>query len=165
VVAQQPLATRGVRCGWHRTSHYSYFGHEEWRADAAEVKSLESALAVRGRLLAAFEAAEAESSAEARDAWLTFIVVGAGPTAVEMAGQIGELARDTLRDEFRAIDPRRARILLVEAADRVLTSSGFVLAAVLIVSRERRHERRTERRSPARRATPVTVRVDVDRFG
>jgi NADH:quinone reductase (non-electrogenic) len=110
-------------------SHYSYFGHEEWRAHAAEVKSLESALAVRGRLLAAFEAAEAESSAEARDAWLTFVVVGAGPTGVEMAGQIGELARDTLRRDFRSIDPRRARIVLVEAADRVLTSFPPALSA------------------------------------
>jgi NADH dehydrogenase len=110
-------------------SHYSYFGHEEWRAHAAEVKSLESALAVRSRLLAAFEAAEAESSAEARDAWLTFVVVGAGPTGVEMAGQIGELARDTLRRDFRSIDPRRARILLVEAADRVLTSFPPALSA------------------------------------
>jgi NADH:ubiquinone reductase (H+-translocating) len=103
-------------------SHYSYFGHEEWRAHAAEVKSLESALAVRSRLLAAFEAAEAEPNADARDAWLTFVVVGAGPTGVEMAGQIAELARDTLRRDFRTIDPARARILLVEAADRVLTS-------------------------------------------
>ncbi len=110
-------------------SHYSYFGHEEWRAHAAQVKSLESALAVRSRLLAAFEAAEAESSAEAPDAWLTFVVVGAGPTGVEMAGQIGELARDTLRRDFRSIDSRRARILLVEAADRILTSFPPSLSA------------------------------------
>jgi NADH:ubiquinone reductase (H+-translocating) len=103
-------------------SHYSYFGHEEWRMHAAEVKSLESALAVRSRLLAAFEAAESEPNTDARDAWLTFVVVGAGPTGVEIAGQIAELARDTLRRDFRTIDPRRARILLVEAADRVLTS-------------------------------------------
>ncbi len=92
-------------------SNYSYFGHNEWRVHAAEVKSLESALAVRSRLLAAFEAAEAEPSADARDAWLTFVVVGAGPTGVEMAGQIAELARDTLRRDFRTIDPRRARIV------------------------------------------------------
>ena len=110
-------------------SHYSYFGHEEWRMHAAEVKSLESALAVRSRLLAAFEAAEGEPNAEARDAWLTFVVVGAGPTGVEMAGQIAELARDTLRRDFRTIDPRRARILLVEAADRVLTSFPPSLSA------------------------------------
>ena len=69
-------------------SHYSYFGHDELRTYAAEVKSLESALAVRSRLLAAFEAAEAEPSADARDAWLTFVVVGAGPTGVEMAGVV-----------------------------------------------------------------------------
>ena len=104
-------------------SSYSYFGHEEWRMHAGEVKSLESATAVRSRLLAAFEAAEAEPNADARDAWLTFVVVGAGPTGVEIAGQIAELARDTLRRDFRAIDPRGARILLVETADRVLTSS------------------------------------------
>ncbi|MGH2712474.1 MAG: NAD(P)/FAD-dependent oxidoreductase [Thermoleophilaceae bacterium] len=110
-------------------SYYSYFGHEEWRLHAAEVKSLESALAVRSRLLAAFEAAEGEPNAEARDAWLTFVVVGAGPTGVEMAGQIAELARDTLRRDFRTIDPRHARILLVEAADRVLTSFPPSLSA------------------------------------
>jgi NADH dehydrogenase len=110
-------------------SHYSYFGHEEWRMHAAEVKSLESALAVRSRILAAFEAAETERNAEQRDAWLTFVVVGAGPTGVEMAGQIAELARDTLRRDFRTIDPRRARILLVEAADRVLTSFPPSLSA------------------------------------
>src|SRR5437773_2614211 len=103
-------------------SHYSYFGHDEWRTYAAEVTSRESALAVRSRLLAAFEAAEAEPSADARDAWLTFVVVGAGPTGVEMAGQIAELARDTLRRDFRSIDPRHARVLLVETADRVLTT-------------------------------------------
>jgi NADH:ubiquinone reductase (H+-translocating) len=80
-------------------------------------------------LLAAFEAAEGEPNAEARDAWLTFVVVGAGPTGVEMAGQIAELARDTLRRDFRTIDPRRARILLVEAADRVLTSFPPSLSA------------------------------------
>jgi NADH dehydrogenase len=103
-------------------SRYSYFGHDEWSDHAAEVKSLESALTVRNRLLSAFEAAEWESDAERRAALLTFVVVGAGPTGVEMAGQIGELARDTLRADFRRIDPRTARILLVEAADRVLTT-------------------------------------------
>jgi NADH:ubiquinone reductase (H+-translocating) len=103
-------------------SRYSYFGHDDWREHAAEVKSLESALVVRSRLLSAFEAAEAEHDDARRRAWLTFVVVGAGPTGVEMAGQIAELARDTLRKEFRAIDTRNARILLVEAADRVLTT-------------------------------------------
>jgi NADH dehydrogenase len=104
---------------------------------ADEVKSLESALAFRSRLLSAFEAAESEPNAAARDAWLTFVVVGAGPTGVEMAGQIAELARDTLRRDFRAIDTRGARILLVEAADRVLTSFPRSLSAKAERSLER----------------------------
>jgi NADH:ubiquinone reductase (H+-translocating) len=103
-------------------SRYSYFGHDEWQHVAPEVKSLESALATRARILSAFEAAEMESDDEQRRGWLTFVVVGAGPTGVEMAGQIAELARDTLRRDFRAVDPRGGRILLVEIADRVLTS-------------------------------------------
>jgi NADH:ubiquinone reductase (H+-translocating) len=110
-------------------SRYSYFGHDDWSEHAAEVKSLESALVVRSRLLSAFEAAEEEQDADRRAAWLTFVVVGAGPTGVEMAGQIGELAQDTLRHDFRAIDPRTARILLVEAADRVLTTFPPSLSA------------------------------------
>jgi NADH dehydrogenase len=117
-LATIPYDTLIVACG----SRYSYFGHDEWRRHAAEVKSLESALVVRTRLLSAFEAAEAESDPIQQAAWLTFVVVGAGPTGVEMAGQIAELARDSLRHDFRAIDPRTARILLVEGADRVLTT-------------------------------------------
>ena len=103
-------------------SRYSYFGHDEWQQVAPEVKSLESALAVRARILGAFEAAELEADEDRRRAWLTFVVVGAGPTGVEMAGQIAELARDTLREDFRRINPRQGRVLLVEAAERVLTS-------------------------------------------
>lgn len=110
-------------------SRYSYFGRDDWREHAAEVKSLESALIVRSRLLSAFEAAEQEHDPDRRAAWLTFVVVGAGPTGVEMAGQIGELARDTLRRDFRTIDPRTARILLVEAAERVLTTFPPSLSA------------------------------------
>jgi NADH dehydrogenase len=104
-------------------SSYSYFGHDEWKEHAAEVKSLESALTVRSRLLAAFEAAELDDDAARREEWLTFAVVGAGPTGVEMAGQIAELSRDTLRGDFRAADPSSGQVLLIEAADRVLT--GF----------------------------------------
>jgi NADH:ubiquinone reductase (H+-translocating) len=110
-------------------SHYSYFGHDEWSAHAAEVKSLESALTVRSRILAAFEAAELESEPERQAEWLTFAVVGAGPTGVEMAGQIAELARDTLRRDFRSADPGRGCILLIEAADRVLTAFPPSLSA------------------------------------
>ena len=101
-------------------SRYSFFGHEEWRQFALEVKSLESALEVRSRIFTAFEAAETESDSERRAAWLTFVVVGGGPTGVEMAGQIAELARDALPREFRSADIRQARILLVETTDRVL---------------------------------------------
>jgi NADH:ubiquinone reductase (H+-translocating) len=110
-------------------SSYAYFGHDEWRDVAAEVKSLESALTVRSRLLAAFERAEVETDADARSAQMTFVVVGGGPTGVEMAGQIGELARDTLPRDFRAIDSRTARILLVEATDRLLTAFPPSLSA------------------------------------
>jgi NADH dehydrogenase len=116
-------------------SRYSYFGRDEWSAHAPELKSLEGALAIRRRILTAFEAAEVERDEERRRAWLTFVVVGAGPTGVEMAGQIGELARDTLRHDFRSMDPRETRVLLVETADRVLTAfapslSGKAAAAL-----------------------------------
>jgi NADH dehydrogenase len=104
-------------------SHYSYFGHDDWQPFAPEVKSLESALAVRARLLSAFEAAELEPDEARRRPLLTFVVVGAGPTGVEMAGQIAELARDTLRRDFRSIDPGEGRVLLVETGDRIL--AGF----------------------------------------
>lgn len=110
-------------------SQYSYFGHDDWGEYATEVKSLESALMTRGRILSAFESAETESDPERQASWLTFIVVGAGPTGVEMAGQIAALARDTLRHDFRRIDPRGARILLVEAADRILTGFPSSLSA------------------------------------
>jgi NADH dehydrogenase len=119
-------------------SRYSYFGHDDWRAFAAEVKSLESAMHVRGRILSAFEAAETELDPQRRSAWLTFAVVGGGPTGVEMAGQIAELARDTLRRDFDAIDPRgTCRILLIEALDRVLTSFPPSLSAKAVRSLER----------------------------
>ncbi len=101
-------------------SRYSYFGHDEWRSFALEIKSLESALGVRRRIFTAFEAAEIEQDPKRREAWLTFVVVGGGPTGVEMAGQIAELARDTLSRDFRSVDPRLARILLVEASERLL---------------------------------------------
>ena len=118
-------------------SAYSYFGHEEWREIAAEVKSLESALAVRSRVLAAFERAELSDDPTIDAAELTFVVVGAGPTGVEMAGQIAELARDTLRHDFRSIDPMQARILLVEATDQVLGSFPASLSRSAVRALER----------------------------
>jgi NADH:ubiquinone reductase (H+-translocating) len=110
-------------------SAYSYFGHDGWGRTAPEVKSLESALAIRARILAAFERAEMASDREARGDELSFIVVGGGPTGVEMAGQIGELARDTLRRDFRAIASDAARIFLVEAGQRLLPSFPPSLSA------------------------------------
>jgi NADH dehydrogenase len=110
-------------------SSYSYFGHEEWRAHAGEVKSLESAVTVRSRILAAFERAEMTDDPAEREAELTFVVVGGGPTGVEMAGQIGELARDTLHRDFRAINSRAAQVLLVEMSDRLLASFPESLSA------------------------------------
>jgi NADH:ubiquinone reductase (H+-translocating) len=101
-------------------SDYAYFGHEEWRSVALEVKSLDSALEVRGRILHAFEAAELKPDEQA--SWLTFVVVGGGPTGVEMAGQIAELARDTLPGEYRMIDPRSGKVLLVEMGDKILAA-------------------------------------------
>jgi NADH:ubiquinone reductase (H+-translocating) len=101
-------------------SNYSYFGHDDWREFAPELKSIGGALTIRGRLLSAFEAAEMETDPERRRAWLTFAVVGAGPTGVEMAGQIAELSRDTLRGDFRSVDPGHARIVLIDGEDRVL---------------------------------------------
>ena len=109
-------------------SEYSYFGHDEWQEHAAELKSLEGALSIRRRILEAFEAAELESDPEVRAALLTFVVVGAGPTGVEMAGQIAEIARDE-RGDFRTYDPGTARILIVEALDRILTSFPESLSA------------------------------------
>jgi NADH dehydrogenase len=103
-------------------STYSYFGHDDWRPFAPDIKSVESALEVRRRILTAFEAADDEPDRERRAAWLTFAIVGAGPTGVELAGQIGEIARQAVRHDFRSVDTREARILLVETADRVLTT-------------------------------------------
>jgi NADH dehydrogenase len=110
-------------------SEYSYFGHDGWRPFAPDVKSLESALDVQRRMSSAFEAAEIETDAERRAAWLTFVIVGAGPTGVELAGQIAELAHRRLRHEFRAFDTSATRILLVEQAERVLPGLDARLSA------------------------------------
>ena len=99
---------------------HSYFGHDEWARDAPGLKSIDDATEMRRRILIAFEAAERESDPIRRTEWMTFVVVGGGPTGVELAGALGEIARDTLRRDFRSIDPTSARIILVEALDRVL---------------------------------------------
>jgi NADH dehydrogenase len=99
---------------------HSYFGHEEWSLSAPGLKTLDDAIDIRRRVLLAFEEAERETDEVRRAEWLTFVVVGAGPTGVEMAGTLAEIARHTLRGEFRRIDPARARVILVEGTDRVL---------------------------------------------
>ncbi len=103
-------------------SSHSYFGKNEWATLAPGLKSVDDATAIRRKILLAFEAAELSKDPEVVHQLLTFVVVGAGPTGVEMAGAIAEIANDTLKHEFRDIDPTQARILLVEFADRVLQS-------------------------------------------
>ena len=100
-------------------AQYNYFGHDGWRMPAPNLKTLEGVLAVRRRILGAFEAAELEPDPQRRASWLTFVVIGAGPTGVEMAGQIAEIAQD-LRGDFRSLGSSKAQILLVEAGERVL---------------------------------------------
>jgi NADH:quinone reductase (non-electrogenic) len=101
-------------------ARFSYFGHDEWARDAPGLKSIDDAIDIRRRILIAFEAAEREAVSERRAEWMTFVVVGGGPTGVELAGALGEIANDTLKRDFRAINPPDARILLVEAMDRIL---------------------------------------------
>ena len=101
---------------------HAYFGHDEWSADAPGLKTLDDALAIRRRLLLAFERAEACEDPAEREAWLSFAIVGGGPTGVELAGTLAEIARHTLKREFRNIDPSHAKVRLVEAGPRVLAS-------------------------------------------
>lgn len=110
-------------------SQYNYFGHDEWRKLAPSPKSLDDALAIRRRLLLAFEHAEMCRDDAERRALMTFVVIGAGATGVEMVGAIAELAKATLARDFRRIDPASARVLLIEAGPRVLTGFSQELGA------------------------------------
>lgn len=101
---------------------HAYFGHDEWAPHAPGLKSLDDALRLRRELLLAFERAETETDPARRAAWLNFAIVGGGPTGVELAGTLAEIARHTLRNEFRLIDPASARVRLIEAGPRVLAS-------------------------------------------
>ena len=101
-------------------SQTSYFGHNEWQDWAPGLKSIEEATTIRHKILYAFEVAERISDPEQRRAWLTFVIVGAGPTGVELAGAIAEIARQTLRNDFRSIHPEEAEIILLDGAPRVL---------------------------------------------
>ena len=154
-------------------AQYNYFGHDGWRMPAPNLKTLEGVLAVRRRILGAFEAAELEPDPQRRASWLTFVVVGAGPTGVEMAGQIAEIAQD-LRGEFRSLGSSKAQILLVEAGDRVLQEFPPSLSAraerslaglgVTILTRAGagRHRRVVSHARGPRRRSPPGPRADGD---
>lgn len=103
-------------------SETSYFGHNEWQEWAPGLKSIEEATTIRHKILYAFEVAERLADPAERQAWLTFVIVGAGPTGVELAGAIGEIARQTLKNDFRSIHPEETQIILLDGAPRVLMS-------------------------------------------
>jgi NADH dehydrogenase len=107
-----------------------YFNRDEWRRHAPGLKTVEDATTVRAHILAAFEAAERESDVERQVEWLTFVIVGGGPTGVELAGALGEIARQTLKNDFRSIQPERARILLLDAGERVLAGYPEALSRI-----------------------------------
>jgi NADH:ubiquinone reductase (H+-translocating) len=108
---------------------HAYFGHEDWAQHAAGLKTLNDALAIRARVLTAFERAELETDPRLREAWLTFAVIGGGPTGVELAGTLAEIARHTLAPEYRRSNPKLARVLLIEAGSRLLTNFAPDLSA------------------------------------
>ena len=103
-------------------ARHSYFGHQEWESLAPGLKSLEDAVEIRRRILLAFEYAEKISDPAARAAAMTFVIIGGGPTGVEMAGAIAEIARHTLARDFRHIDPSSARVVLIESESQVLAT-------------------------------------------
>ncbi len=129
---------------------HAYFGHDEWEKFAPGLKTLEDALAIRRRILLSFEEAERESDPRRRSRLLTFVIVGGGPTGVELAGAIAEISRHVLVSDFRAIDPREARIALVEAGPRILSAYSTESSA---------------RATAALRERGVEVRVDASVTG
>ena len=150
-------------------SGQSYFGNDRFAEFAPGMKSIDDALELRGRIFGAFEMAELGASrGEDVDALLTFVVVGAGPTGVEMAGQIAELAHRTLKRDFRAINTRQARVVLVDAAGQVLPPFGAKLGAkTKVAAREagrrgaaRRHGHRRQRARHRRAVQGRAQRVD-----
>ena len=108
---------------------HHYFGHDEWAGLATGLKTIEDALQMRRRILLAFEAAERETDPTRRRAWLNFVIVGGGPTGVELAGAIAGLANETLVNEFRNIDPRKTQIILLEGTERILNTFPEELSA------------------------------------
>lgn len=139
-VSEIDRARRQVRCADGNALDYdylivasgarhAYFGRDEWAVHAPGLKTLDDALVIRRQVLTAFERAEAETDAARRAAWLNFVVIGGGPTGVELAGTLAEIARHTLRREFRRVDPATARVMLVEAGPRVLGALPAELSA------------------------------------
>jgi NADH dehydrogenase len=118
-------------------ARHAYFGHDEWEPYAPGLKTLEDAISIRRRILLSFEHAERETDPELRAALLTFVIVGGGPTGVELAGAIAELAKQNLPREFRHIDTRNARVVLIEAGPRILPSFSEDLSAYAHASLER----------------------------
>ena len=152
-------------------ARHSYFGRDDWAAHAPGLKSIDDALEIRRRILIAFEAAEREQNPDRRQEWMTFVVVGGGPTGVELAGALGEISNDTLRRDFRSIHPPDARIILVEALDRVLPALpagplGLGEAPARAARRRGpdrdpgRPRRRAERPGPGRRRRGGDPRAD-----
>lgn len=138
-IATIDLAARTLRMGSQHIAYdylllatgatHAYFGHDEWEPHAPGLKNLDDAFAIRARILCAFEEAETTQDAAQRDACLTFAVIGAGPTGVELAGTLAEIARHTMARDFRNIDPRKARVMLIEAGPRVLGAFSETLSA------------------------------------
>jgi NADH:ubiquinone reductase (H+-translocating) len=118
-------------------ARHAYFGHDEWEKFAPGLKTLEDATTLRRHILVAFERAEREPDPERRAARLTFVIIGAGPTGVELAGTIAELAHHTLPGDFRNIDTRKARVVLIEAGPRVLAGFADDLSAYALASLEK----------------------------
>ena len=118
-------------------ARHAYFGNDQWAEHAPGLKTIEDAIEIRRRILIAFEAAEREADPDRRREWMTFVVVGGGPTGVELAGALGEIANDTLRGDFRAINAPDARILLLEALDRILPTYPESLSRSAVKQLER----------------------------
>ena len=140
--AREVLLEDGGRIGYDSLvlatgARHAYFGHDEWEPYAPALKTLEDATSIRRRILLSFERAERESDAVLRRAWLTFVIVGGGATGVELAGAIADLAHVTLPDEFRHIDTRQARVLLIEAGPRILPTFTPDLSAYAHAALER----------------------------
>ncbi len=168
VAAKTATLDSGEHIAWDHVivaagSTHSYFGHDEWERFAPGLKTLADALAIRARVIGAFENAERATIDAERDAWLTFAVIGGGPTGVEMAGTMSEIAHHTLLREFRRIDPTRSRVLLIEGSDRIL--GAFVPAQSAQARKQLEHLRvvvQTDSKVTAIDSQGVTCEMLVD---